>query len=427
MKFIELNEKEFTDFATNHPMGNFHQTIGWGKLKQTTGWNYYLIGLKEDDKVIAASLILEKPLALGLSLFYAPRGFLLDYQNNDLLTTFINHVKQFAKKHHAIFIKIDPYVLCHERDINGEIVEGGINNEHIIASLKNLGLKHNGYTLEMEDLQPRWAFALDLKGKTKEDLSKNLESKTRQLIHKNEKNGIYTREIKRDEVEVFKSIMQHTAERRGFIDRSLAYYQNMLDCLGSDTKILVSEISFQTYLDTIIVEIKETESMRKNKQADIEDAKKNVNIEKTKKKIIELDATITRLNKKKSEAEQLLAENGDIVVLGGIIFMFQKRGVVSLFGGAYDKFMNFLSPYTTNWNMIQYALEQGYEKYNFYGISGDFTHKDNEMYGLYDFKRGFGGHVEEYIGEFDLIISKPMYILYHLAFNVYGKIKSLRK
>ena len=44
--------------------------------------------------------------------------------------------------------------------------------------------------------------------------------------------------------------------------------------------------------------------------------------------------------------------------------------------------------------MIKYAIENGYEKYNFYGITGEFS-EDSKMFGLFDFKRGFGA---EYIG-----------------------------
>ena len=67
------------------------------------------------------------------------------------------------------------------------------------------------------------------------------------------------------------------------------------------------------------------------------------------------------------------------------------------------------------------------QKYKFYVISVDFANKKSELYGLYDLKRGFGGHVEEYLGEFDLVIKPFMYHVYHIAFALYGKIKKLRK
>ena len=73
--------------------------------------------------------------------------------------------------------------------------------------------------------------------------------------------------------------------------------------------------------------------------------------------------------------------------------------------------------------MIKYGVDNGFNKYNFYGIS-EFKNKNNEMYGLYEFKRGFGGNVEEYIGEYDLVISKFWYFMYNVVYSkIYLKIK----
>ena len=70
--------------------------------------------------------------------------------------------------------------------------------------------------------------------------------------------------------------------------------------------------------------------------------------------------------------------------------------------------MHFYAQYAIQWYMIQYAIKNNFEKFNFYGISGNFdrSHKD---YGIYDFKKGFGGVVEEYIGSFELVISPIHY------------------
>lgn len=426
MKFTELTKEEFEQFSQSHPCGTFHQMAGWGELKKRYGWNYYIVGMKDKKKIVAAALILEKHLIGSYSLFYSPRGFLLDYHNTKILEHFTKEIKKFAKQHKAIFVKIDPYVICRERDINGDIIEDGVNNSHLVKQLKSLGYHHNGYTLGMEDLQPRWAFALYFNGRNKDEILKNMESKTRQMIRKNIKTGITTREIDVNEVNIFKDIMQHTADRRHFVDRPLDYYQSMLECLGDNAKILVAELNLKDFVINLQKEIRDNEIIIKNKNNDIKNKKPNLNLEKTKKKITECENNIKRLSKKKEEAETLIKEHGELVTLGGIIFMLHGKEMLSLFGGAYKEFMDFLSPYTTNWNMICYAIEHGYEKYNFYGISGDFANKKDEMYGLYDFKRGFGGVVDEYIGEFDLIVSKPLYHLYNIAFAMYGKLKSWR-
>jgi len=100
--------------------------------------------------------------------------------------------------------------------------------------------------------------------------------------------------------------------------------------------------------------------------------------------------------------------------------------VLSLHGGSLSKLMQFQSAYSTHYAGIKYAVENGYKKYNFYGITGDFR-KENPLYGLYLFKKNFGGHVVELIGEFDLIISKFWYHSYNIAFSSYHFLKNIKK
>ena len=103
MNFTELTEEEFTSFAKNNEQASFYQTIEWGKLKEENGWNMHLVGIKENDNIIAASLILSKTTPIKKKMFYAPRGFLIDYHDLELLTAFTNEIKKWAKKKNAIF------------------------------------------------------------------------------------------------------------------------------------------------------------------------------------------------------------------------------------------------------------------------------------------------------------------------------------
>ena len=75
--------------------------------------------------------------------------------------------------------------------------------------------------------------------------------------------------------------------------------------------------------------------------------------------------------------------------------------------------------------MIKYAIENGFEYYNFYGISSDLTPKD-PMYGVYLFKKGFGGEVVELIGEYDLKIDSFFYYIYKISYSVVHKLKKLK-
>ena len=66
---------------------------------------------------------------------------------------------------------------------------------------------------------------------------------------------------------------------------------------------------------------------------------------------------------------------------------------------------------------IQEAIDEGYDLYNFYGISGYFR-KDEEGYGVFDYKRGYNAVVREYIGNF-ILPCKPF------IFKIYNNLKHI--
>ena len=260
-----------------------------------------------------------------------------------------------------------------------------------------------------------------------DDVMKDMESKTRQILRKNERLGVKSREITRDEIKIFKDIMQHTGERRDFIDRPLSYYENMWDTLHDSgiLKILVAEVDFNEEIKNTKEEIKNLETTIKereekfnNKSIPMNEKKYNANQKKDKEEI-------ERLKKNIEKSKSMKKEYGAKPILGGILFLIYGNEVLSLFGGSKKELMSFQSAYTLHFEGIKYAVEHGYDTYNFYGITGDFS-KDNPLLGLYLFKKSFGGQVVELIGEFDLIISKFWYHTYNISFNLYHKLKKLK-
>ena len=88
--------------------------------------------------------------------------------------------------------------------------------------------------------------------------------------------------------------------------------------------------------------------------------------------------------------------------------------------------MNFQSAYTLHYAGIKYAIDNKYKRYNFYGITGDFR-KENPLYGLYLFKKSFGGKVVELLGEYDLVVSPFYYHTYNIMYGTYHTIKKVAK
>lgn len=418
----ELTKEEFNEYASKHPLNMFFQSSYWGELKSITGWKHFMVGIKNDGKIEAATLILGKKIPIfNRYIYYAPRGFLIDYNNTELLKKFTLEVKKYLKKKKGIFIKINPYLIYQERDINGDIVENGIDNKNVVEELKKLGFIHTGFTINYgKDLEPRWISVLDLEGKTEEGLLKDMRSTTRWGINNSYKHGLKLVEIDKSRINEFKKLMEHTGERRGFIDRSEAYYEKMYDAFSKDDKIKIMLVELD--IDEYLYNLNNQKQQNLLKQVE---AKNKPDSAKAKRVLKELQSQFESLEKRISNLEKLQKEKGNKIVVAGGLFMTFGTQVVSLFGASYREYMKFNGQFFLNFKMIKYALNNGYKKYNFYGITGEFN-EDSEMFGLFDFKRGFNAHVEELIGEFTLITNKFFYKVYNLMFEVYKKTKKTK-
>jgi len=94
------------------------------------------------------------------------------------------------------------------------------------------------------------------------------------------------------------------------------------------------------------------------------------------------------------------------------VIMIDFAGVRTyLHGASSNKHRNLMAPYAIHWHEIQDAIKQGYEYYDFWGVSDT----NPAWKGITRFKRGFGGTEIEYPGTFDYVINKPQYLLYKIA------------
>lgn len=420
MNLVELEKDEFINFSKNYPYSLFFQSPYWIEIKKQNHWEGIMIGLKENGKIIAATVLLMKNIkGINKKMVYAPRGFLLDYNDLTLLTEFVEKLKIYLKEKKALFLKINPYVKYQEHDINGNIIENAKNNT-LLNKLKELGFTHQGFYITMDekkDLEPRWLSVLDLENKEIDDIFKNMRTTTRWSIRNSEKNCLRVIEAGREDLKDFKALMKHTADRREFIDRPLSYYQNIYDVLKKEdlVKILLVEINFKELLEKIEQEyhtlLEKVEKMKDNP--------------KKQNQLKELQNEIGSFEKKITDLKKYQEKYGDTKIIAGGLYMLYGRQLVYLLGASYKEFMKYNSQYLLQWKMINYAKEHNYQTFNFYGIDGDFS-KESKNYGLFDFKRGFGAEVVELIGEFDLVIDKPMYILYNIAFKTYKFLKNTK-
>ena len=358
MQFLEITEKEYRKFWGNHPLKTFLSAPEIGELRKSNGWDVYFVGVKDDNDLVAAAMIVSHKRHFGKYEFYAPRGVLVDYENIELLDYFLKEIKCFVKKHHGYVFRMDPYIIYKERDIDGNIVEGGEDHSDVVSHLESLGFKKVGIS-EME--QVGWMFSLPLEGKSCQQILKEMKPNTRNTIRKTEKIGITVKELGYDELDRFQNIMVETGERKNFSIRSVDYYQKMYELFHDkgEVKYYVTELDLVKYQK----KLEEDKKSSEDKLSKLSDAKYNEGQKKN------LENEIASYEKRIKEAEAIRKEkNTDVITLSGSMFMIIQPEIIYLSSGNYEEFMKFNSQYLLQWMMIQYGIEHGFKKHNFYGI-----------------------------------------------------------
>ncbi|NDL66151.1 peptidoglycan bridge formation glycyltransferase FemA/FemB family protein [Anaerotalea alkaliphila] len=394
MEFMEnLDPVRFARFNETHPMGEALQSEEWGRLKSKGEWSHELVGMTRQGEMAAAAMLLRRKLPVpGKSILYSPRGFVLDYSDHGLVRNFTQAVRKYAQKTGAILVKIDPAVPYRQHDIDGNLVEGGLDNTPLVEFLKSLGYIHKGTKLDFDGVQPRFVFQLDIR-KGKEELLASFHHKTRYNIKLAEKKGIEIHEGNREDLVEFERIMRVTGERDSFLTRPLWYFQDMYDILvpAGKMKLYMARYNIRKALKTLEEEL---EAMRRKTKVDPQ--------------------ALEKLEAQKAEVEAQLAQHPDGVVVSGTILLVNGKTAWYLYGASDNLYRNLMPNYLIQWKMIQDAMDLGCTLYDFRGISGDLD-PNNHLYGLYRFKRGFNGEFVEYIGEFDLPVSKTWYRIWEIG------------
>lgn len=394
MEFIDITEEEYTKYWEKSDQKSFLSSPKISKLRGKNNWETYYLGVKEKNKLIGAVMLLRHKRRFNKYEFYSPRGPLFDYHNKELFNFFMTNLKNFIKRNNGYVYRTDPYILYKERDIDGNIKEDGFNNEDIVHNLKEFGFKK----VNIDDTeQVVWMFSLPLEGKTEKEIYDEMKPNTRNYIRKTEKLDLEIKEVSYEELDEFFSIMEETGKRKGFDVRNLEYYQNMYKLYAKDeeAKWYITKLNLKKYIE----KLKEEKLSKIESRNALSESKTNDGKRKS------FNEDINRLDKRIQEAEDIMKETGkDIINLSGSMFMLIKPEIIYLSSGNYDEYMKFNGQYLIQWELIKYGIKNGFKKHNFYGIPADInTHPKD--YGIYEFKKGFNGVVEELIGEYELPIT----------------------
>jgi lipid II:glycine glycyltransferase (peptidoglycan interpeptide bridge formation enzyme) len=91
-----------------------------------------------------------------------------------------------------------------------------------------------------------------------------------------------------------------------------------------------------------------------------------------------------------------------------------------LYGASTDEDRNRMPTYLLQWEAMRWAKRQGCETYDLWGVpdeeeavlEAEFGRRSGGLWGVYRFKRGFGGEVRRAASPIDLVYQRPLYMLY---------------
>ena len=419
MQFIECVKKEdFDCFVCNHPYkSHFMQSYAWGEVMKKKNFLPHYVGLKENDKLIATALLLEKKLIGNYSYFYCPRGFVWNYNDEQILKEITKELKKYAKKKNAIFIKIDPDIKRHDLDINGNIINPESNHYTLIKNLESLGYKNKGFNTFFVNEQPRFTFRLDLK-KDWDSIIKNMHPTTRKIYNK--KNPFHLKLYIGQEKDLidFYETMKETAKMENIRCNSIEYYKHFYKTLHRENmsdlyvvKVNIHELQefYQKKVDQLKIQINSIDKSKyKNKQ-------------KLENKIKELE---NEKNKAIKELEKIKQIEQNELTLSSIITVKYGNKVWTIHGGNHSLLRELNANYLLYFQIMEDAHKQGYELIDFFGTSGIANpDKNDPIYGIHLFKKRLGGEYTEFIGEYDLIIHPFLYFGYQKLIPVYRKFR----
>ncbi len=109
--------------------------------------------------------------------------------------------------------------------------------------------------------------------------------------------------------------------------------------------------------------------------------------------------------------------------LAGLMAFALGQTAWYFYGASSAAHRDLMAPYAVQWAAVQWAKDRGCTTYDLWGVPDEdeatleeeFTHRQDGLWGVYRFKRGFGGRLARTVGAWDRVYSPLRYKLYRWA------------
>ena len=381
-------------FVKAHPLSNLLQSSAWAKVKDN--WEHEIVGVMEDDELIASALVLIKKLPMHFTMMYIPRGPIMDYENERLIQFFFQELKKWAKSYHCLFVKMDPAISYADYKWQEEKQP----YDHIDTILENLGknnVKHLGFTMNMSDtIQPRFHANVYANDFAEENFTKSC----RKMLKVARKKEVKVERFGIEKVHEFARIMQCTTKRKSVALRDEKYFTQLLSTYQDDAFLMMASLDLKAMYEKTKARYEENQIELKNCPAHA--AKKRFTLE-------ELHDSLQREMK---ELEENMKNDGEKVYIAGTLTVVFGKTSELLYAGMDDRYKRYMAPYITWMKTMEECFSLGCDWCNMGGIEGSLDG------GLITFKKNYNPTINEFIGEFDFPVNRLLYQASKIAYQI---------
>lgn len=384
------------------------QTSVWGQVKSKGVWNHEIMGLFWDEDLIASTLLLWRKLpVVGKRLYYAPRGFIIDFNDRETLAVFTRELRKHLLTNKGVYCIVDPDVHYRELDQYDNVLK---ERDDFVERMVSLGYRHRGFTMNFDATQPRFTFRLYLNG-THEEIYDRFDRFNKKNLRQCADNAVEVYEA--DDIDLFYDILADTARRDHFIENPKEYYKGIYDALRP---LDMCRMYFAKYTPARHLALIDEQLIKAEEE--ILGAKERIRQKDTSKARTQLqqaEEKKERTLKMRRTAEEYEVRYPDGIVLSAVFDINTKHRGWTVYGGSRAELREMNGNYGVTYESIRAFTDRGMEFMDFFGTVG-YPDENSKYFGIHRFKKKFSGTYVEFPGEFHLVADKLLYLLWVKAY-----------
>ncbi len=399
MEIVLLDENRFDQFAISHPNSNYYQTSNYGKLMSSHGYNAYYLGLADNlGSIKAATLVAVKSESSNKrKMGYAPRGFLIDWNDEELVKEFTEKLKTYLSKRGFTYLKVDPYIVYKEYDNTGNEKVVGESNLSFVQKLQKLGYIHMGYNNGTEASNLRWNALTEL-NINNISLFNSLTKEAKAKINEAARLGNKIYKGSANDISLLHSLFEKDEVPMALLTDYYQFYGQNEGC-----EIYFSKLEPASFVNSSKLCYEKEEQRNNDLNMQIQDWN-NPNKNEIINNKLKSDELLAKYKKNMIEAINMFQKYPSGIVTSGVILIKYNKTITFAVCAVNSSFKDQNPNYLLMWQLMQEFGRQGYSLADFNGITGSLKNDPSNIE-----KIELSNKIVEYVGEFDLVINKKSY------------------